>query len=237
MIAEARFNHVTDDRFRHGAKLVCWRPDEEPSNSIKTNRANWRRGLAPLRDKVNLRAQLDARLEKAFIAFFDEVSRLFGFDPLLPPKVFANPRRPVDASRNEAGDAPGLSNCRDRRRFSVKPEVIWGMSVKTGPVTGGRSKPEPKMNAETVLRKLHFHKALSDDELKVYLNKVRSDGSLPPSEIPILLELMRHRTENLPFACIKELSILAGGNRHSAEKAGIIDEEQAMRAIASKLTK
>ena len=93
------------------------------------------------------------------------------------------------------------------------------------------------MNAETLLRKLHLQKALSDDELKAYLNKVRSDGSLPPSEIPILFELMKHRTENLSFDDIRALSSLAGGNRPSAKEAGKIDEEQAMRAIVSKLTK
>jgi hypothetical protein len=93
------------------------------------------------------------------------------------------------------------------------------------------------MNAETVLRKLHFYKALSDGELEAYLNKVRSDGSLPPSEILTLLELMTSRTESLPLECIKEVSSLAGGTRQSVEKAGKIDEERAMRAIVSKLTK
>jgi hypothetical protein len=93
------------------------------------------------------------------------------------------------------------------------------------------------MNAETLLRKLHLQEALSEDELKAYLNKVRSDGSLPPSEIPILLELMAHRTENVLFEDIRALSSLAGGNRRSATKAAKIDEEKALRAIVSKLTK
>jgi hypothetical protein len=57
------------------------------------------------------------------------------------------------------------------------------------------------------------------------------------SETPILIELMMKRTENLSFDCIRELSSLVGGNSPSTEKAGSIDEEQAMRSIILKLAK
>jgi ATP-dependent DNA ligase len=30
VVIEVRFDHVTGDRFRHGTKLVCWRPDKAP---------------------------------------------------------------------------------------------------------------------------------------------------------------------------------------------------------------
>ena len=30
LVVEVRFDHVTDDRFRHGTKLVRWRPDKAP---------------------------------------------------------------------------------------------------------------------------------------------------------------------------------------------------------------
>jgi len=30
LVVEVRFDHVTGDRFRHGAKLMRWRPDKEP---------------------------------------------------------------------------------------------------------------------------------------------------------------------------------------------------------------
>lgn len=30
LVAEVRFDHVTDDRFRHGTKFVRWRPDKAP---------------------------------------------------------------------------------------------------------------------------------------------------------------------------------------------------------------
>jgi hypothetical protein len=93
------------------------------------------------------------------------------------------------------------------------------------------------MHAETLLRKLRLKEALSEDELEAYLKKLRSDGSLPPDEIPKLLELMTHRTENLLMEDIREMSSLAGGNPPSSEKAGRIDEEHAIRAIVSKLTK
>ena len=93
------------------------------------------------------------------------------------------------------------------------------------------------MRAETLLRKLHLQKALSDDEFEAYLNTLNSDGSLPPREITILLELMMHRTENLSFDCIRDLSSFGGGNGVSAKNAGKIDEERAMRAMVSKLTK
>jgi hypothetical protein len=93
------------------------------------------------------------------------------------------------------------------------------------------------MRAETLLRKLHFQEALSEDELNAYLKKVKSDGTLPPSEILILLELMKQRIENVSVEDFQAVSSLAGGNRPSAEKAGKIDEEHALRAIVSKLPK
>ena len=93
------------------------------------------------------------------------------------------------------------------------------------------------MQAETLLRKLRLQEALSEDELEAYLSKLRSDGSLPPSEIPVLLELMKQRTENLSFEDIRAASSLAEGNRLSTEKSGGPDEDQATRAIVSKLTK
>ncbi len=93
------------------------------------------------------------------------------------------------------------------------------------------------MHAETLLRKLRLQKALSEDEFEAYLKKVRPDGTLPPGEIPNLLELMKARAEHLSFEDIRAVSSLAGSNRPSAEKAGRIDEEHAMRAIISKLTK
>ena len=92
------------------------------------------------------------------------------------------------------------------------------------------------MHADTLLRTLHLQKALSDDELKAYLAALRSDGSLPPSEIPILFELMTSRSENLSFDCIRELSSRVGGNDPSAN-ARKIDEGQVMQAIVSKLAK
>jgi ATP-dependent DNA ligase len=30
LVVEVRYDHVTDDRFRHGAKLIRWRPDKAP---------------------------------------------------------------------------------------------------------------------------------------------------------------------------------------------------------------
>jgi ATP-dependent DNA ligase len=30
LVVEVRFDHVTGDRFRHGAKLMRWRPDKNP---------------------------------------------------------------------------------------------------------------------------------------------------------------------------------------------------------------
>lgn len=93
------------------------------------------------------------------------------------------------------------------------------------------------MHAETMLRKLCLQEALSEDELNAYLKKVKSDGSLPTSEILILLELMTQRIEKVSVEDIRAVSSLAGGNRPSAEKAGKIDEEHALRAIVSKLTK
>jgi ATP-dependent DNA ligase len=30
LVVEVRFDHVTDDRFRHGTKLIRWRPDKDP---------------------------------------------------------------------------------------------------------------------------------------------------------------------------------------------------------------
>jgi hypothetical protein len=99
------------------------------------------------------------------------------------------------------------------------------------------AKSEPKMRAETLLRKLHFQEALSEEELNAYLEKIGSDGLLPPGEIPSLLELMMQRTEHLSIEDIKAASSLVGGNSPSATKAGGINEDHAMRAIASKLAK
>jgi hypothetical protein len=116
-------------------------------------------------------------------------------------------------------------------------------SLSSGDDTAPRSswrvvvaKPEPKMHAETLLRKLRLQEALSEDELNAYLKKVKSDGSLPTSEILILLELMKQRIENVSVEDITAVR-LAGGNRPSAEKAGKSDEEHALRAIVSKLKK
>jgi ATP-dependent DNA ligase len=30
LVVEVRYDHVTGDRFRHGTKLVRWRPDKAP---------------------------------------------------------------------------------------------------------------------------------------------------------------------------------------------------------------
>ena len=93
------------------------------------------------------------------------------------------------------------------------------------------------MRAETLLRKLRLQEALSEDELNAYLKKIGSDGLLPPMEIPSLLELMMQRTEHLSIEDIKAVSSLLGGNRPSADKAGRIDEDHAMRGIVSRLMK
>lgn len=93
------------------------------------------------------------------------------------------------------------------------------------------------MRAETLLRKLHLQEALSEDELEAYLGKIGPDGSLPPMEVPNLLELMMQRTERLSIEDIKAASSLVGGNRPSADKTGRIDEDRAMRGIISRLTK
>lgn len=93
------------------------------------------------------------------------------------------------------------------------------------------------MRAETLLRKLEFQKALSEDELSAYLKKLTADGSLPPSEILVLLELMTQRIANVSVEDFKAASSLAGGNRPSAEKAGQTTEGNALRAMVSKLSK
>ncbi len=93
------------------------------------------------------------------------------------------------------------------------------------------------MRAETLLRKLHFQEALSEDELNAYIKKVKSDGTLPPGELLILLELMKQRIAKVSVEDFKAVSSLAGSHRPSAEKAGKIDEQNALRAIVSKLTK
>jgi len=90
------------------------------------------------------------------------------------------------------------------------------------------------MRAETLLRKLQFQKALSEDELNAYLKKLTSDGSLPPSEILILLELMTQRIANVSVEDFKAVSSLAGGDRPTAEKNV---EGNALRAMVSKLSK
>jgi hypothetical protein len=91
------------------------------------------------------------------------------------------------------------------------------------------------MRAETLLRKLHFQKALSDDELNAYLKKLNSDGTLPPGEILILLELMKQRVENVTVEDFKAVSSVAGDHRPSV--AGKMHEQNALRAIVSKLAK
>jgi hypothetical protein len=35
MVVEVRFDHVTGDRFRHGTKLVRWRPDKAPRLTLR----------------------------------------------------------------------------------------------------------------------------------------------------------------------------------------------------------
>jgi hypothetical protein len=98
-------------------------------------------------------------------------------------------------------------------------------SLSSGDDTAPRSswrvvvaKSEPKMHAETLLRKLRLQEALSEDELNAYLKKVKSDGSLPTSEILILLELMKQRIENVSIEDIRVVSSLAGGNRPQRKK-------------------
>ncbi|MDI9849678.1 hypothetical protein QM467_16645 [Rhodoblastus sp. 17X3] len=92
------------------------------------------------------------------------------------------------------------------------------------------------MQAATLLRKLRLQEALSEAELEDYLKKLRSDGSLPPDEIPKLLELMTHRTEHLSIEDIKAASSLVGGNSPATASAAGVDE-CAMRSIVSKLAK
>jgi len=93
------------------------------------------------------------------------------------------------------------------------------------------------MHAETLLRKLRLQEALSETELNAYLEKVMSDGSLPPNEIPNLLELLMQRTEKITVEDIKAVSSLVGGNHISAGNAGKLVEEHAIRTIVSKLTR
>ena len=93
------------------------------------------------------------------------------------------------------------------------------------------------MHADTLLRKLHLQQALSDDELKGYLEKLGPDGSLQRSEIPALLELMMQRTEKLSIDDIKAVSSLACGDQACVEQSGNGAEDQAMRTIISKLSK
>jgi hypothetical protein len=99
------------------------------------------------------------------------------------------------------------------------------------------AKSEPKMRAETLLRKLHFQEAISEDDLKAYLDKIGSDGSLPSGEVPSLLELIKQRIEKVSIEDIKAVSSLVCGDRPSTGNAGKIDENQAMRVIVSKLKK
>ncbi len=93
------------------------------------------------------------------------------------------------------------------------------------------------MNAGTLLRKFRLQEALSEDELNAWLAKLSPDGSLPSSEIPILLELMMQRTERLSVEDIRAVAGLASRNGGPVEKGGRDQAEQAMRAIVSKLTK
>jgi hypothetical protein len=97
-----------------------------------------------------------------------------------------------------------------------------------------REVEEPKMRADTLLRKLQFQKALSEDELNAYLEKVEADGSLPPSEMLILLEMMTQRIANVSIEDFKAVSNLAGANCPTGGKAV---EDNAMRALVSKLVK
>jgi len=30
LVVEVRYDHITGDRFRHGTKLIRWRPDKAP---------------------------------------------------------------------------------------------------------------------------------------------------------------------------------------------------------------
>jgi hypothetical protein len=99
------------------------------------------------------------------------------------------------------------------------------------------AKSEPDMRAETLLRKLHFQNALSEDDFKAYLEKIGSDGSFPPAEIPSLLELIMQRMEKVSIEDIKAVSSLVGGDPLSTGNAGKIDENHAMRAIVSRLKK
>ena len=92
------------------------------------------------------------------------------------------------------------------------------------------------MRAETLLRKLQFQKALSEDELNAYLKKLTSDGSLPRNEILVLLEVMTQRIANVSIEDFKAVSSLAGGDR-PVEKAGKTTEGNALRAIVTKLSK
>ncbi|WP_296710518.1 hypothetical protein [Rhodoblastus sp.] len=93
------------------------------------------------------------------------------------------------------------------------------------------------MRAETLLRKLHFQEALSEDVLKAYLDKIGSDGSLPSGEVPSLLELIMQRIDKVSIEDIKAVSSLVCGDRLSTGNAGKIDENHAMRVIVSKLKK
>lgn len=92
------------------------------------------------------------------------------------------------------------------------------------------------MRAETLLRKLRLQEALCEDELTTYLGKLEADGSLPPSDALILLELLGQRTGRLSIEDIKAVSRLASGNSPSSNEANF-DEGQAKRAIVSNLTK
>ena len=93
------------------------------------------------------------------------------------------------------------------------------------------------MNAGTLLRKLRLQEALSEDELNAYLAKLKPDGSLPSSEVPVLLELMTQRTDRLSVEDIRAVAGLVDGNCDTGEKAGGDEANQAMRAIVSNLTK
>ena len=37
LVVEVRYDHVSDERFRHGTKLLRWRPDKAPPNAPSIN--------------------------------------------------------------------------------------------------------------------------------------------------------------------------------------------------------
>jgi hypothetical protein len=127
--------------------------------------------------------------------------------------------------------------------FNAQPALAFPsgfpIALKT-PIAVARSKPSWKsecaMRAETLLRKLRLQEALCEDELTTYLGKLKPDGSLPPSDALILLEMLGQRTARLSIEDIKAVSSLVSGNCPSTNETGF-DEGQAKRAIISNLSK